>query len=256
MKHAVTTTALTTAAVRALQMLGVAGSGRGEQVADRLAEAMRSGILAPGERLPSEALLADQLGVATLTLREALAILRERGFVVTRRGRNGGSFVADVGGDLTGSAALERFSLHDLRELGDLRLAISGTASALAAQRATTFEIDGLARRVECLRAAETANERRRADTELAVEIAAAAQSPRLTREESGLRAELGDLVWQGRTGAEHAAAVAARTDLVAAIRARDTQRARAVAELEVGAETQAILQRRIDLYADDGGRR
>lgn len=256
MKQAVTTTALTTAAVRALQMVGVAGSGRAEQVADRLAEAVRSGILATGERLPAEAVLAEQLGVATLTLREALAILRERGLVVTRRGRNGGSFVADPGGDPAGSAALERLSLHDLRELGDVRLAITGQASALAAERATTFEIDGLARRVECLRAAETANERRRADTELAVEVAAAAQSPRLTREESRLRAELGDLVWQGRTAAEHATAVAARTDLVAAIRARDAFRARTVAEREVGAETRAMLQRRIDLYAERGGRR
>lgn len=256
MNQAVATTALTTAAVRALQLAAVASTGRAEQVADGLAEAVRSGILSTGERLPAEALLAEQLGVATLTLREALAILRERGLVVTRRGRNGGSFVAAPGGDLPGSAALERFSLHDLRELGDLRLAITGTASALAAQRATTFEIDGLARRVDCLRTAETAGERRRADTELAIELAAAAQSPRLTREESRLRAELGDLVWQERSAAEHAAAVAARTDLVTAVRDRDPVRARSVAEREVAAETHAVLQRRIELYASRGGRR
>lgn len=256
MNQAVTTTALTTAAVRALQMLGAAGAGRAEQVADRLAEAIRSGILPTGERLPSEAQLAEQLGVATLTLREALAILRERGLVVTRRGRNGGSFVADPRGDLTGSAALGRWSLHDLRELGDLRLAIAGATCALAAQRATAFEVDGLVRRVERLRTARSVNERRRADTELAVEIASAAQSPRLTREESRLRAELGDLVWRGRSAAEHEAAVAARSDLVAAIRARDVLEARRMAEQEVAAETRTILQRRIDLYAFGGGSR
>ena len=52
-------------------------------------------MLAPGERLPSEVELAAQLGVAPMTLRQALQILRAAGFVETRRGRTGGSFVRD-----------------------------------------------------------------------------------------------------------------------------------------------------------------
>ena len=69
--------------------------GAVEQIVRRLGEAIGAGVLAPGERLPSELELAAQLGVAPMTLRQALQILRDAGFVETRRGRNGGSFVRD-----------------------------------------------------------------------------------------------------------------------------------------------------------------
>ena len=69
--------------------------GAVEQIVRRLGEAIGAGVLAPGERLPSELALAAQLGVAPMTLRQALQILREAGFVETRRGRTGGSFVRE-----------------------------------------------------------------------------------------------------------------------------------------------------------------
>jgi DNA-binding GntR family transcriptional regulator len=47
--------------------------------------------LAPDTRLPSEAELAIQYGVARVTVRRAIALLRERGKVVTVHGR--GSYV-------------------------------------------------------------------------------------------------------------------------------------------------------------------
>ena len=46
------------------------------------------------------------------------------------------------------------------------------------------------------LRAAEDLTDRRRADARLHIEIAAAAQSPRLTREEIALWSQVGDLLW------------------------------------------------------------
>ena len=64
----------------------------------RIGEAIGSGVLEPGERLPSEGELAARLAVAPMTLRQALAILRDAGFVETRRGRGGGSFVARTRG--------------------------------------------------------------------------------------------------------------------------------------------------------------
>jgi DNA-binding GntR family transcriptional regulator len=44
---------------------------------------------APDTRLPSEAELAVQYGVARVTVRRAIALLRERGKVVTVHGRGG-----------------------------------------------------------------------------------------------------------------------------------------------------------------------
>lgn len=253
MSTAAAASGLTTAAVRAIQALGHGQAGRADQIADRLAEAIRLGLLTPGERLPSEAALSDQLGVATLTLREALAILRERGLVVTRRGRAGGSFVAAPADDGRTPSGLARLTVRQLRELGDVRQAVLATAAALAARRATELEIGSLRRRVERLAAARTAGERRRADSEFGIEVAAAAQSPRLTQAEGNLRAELGDLVWVLLGDDEHAESVAMRRALVDAVADGDPDRARQLAERFIEYETEMLMRRRIDLYRGEG---
>ncbi len=62
------------------------------QVHDRLLAFIRDSGMEPGERLPSEATLADRLGVSRATLREALRLLEEEGVIVRRHGV--GTFVA------------------------------------------------------------------------------------------------------------------------------------------------------------------
>ena len=84
--------ALTTVRARTL-FTPLDTGGRADTVTRRLAQAIRLGLLLDGERLPAESQLAGQLGVSTVTLREALATLRTMGLVETRRGRGGGSFV-------------------------------------------------------------------------------------------------------------------------------------------------------------------
>ena len=75
-------------------MLGpLQAEGAVERIVRRIGEAIGAGLLEPGERLPAEADLAAQLDVAPMTLRQALAILRDAGFIETQRGRSGGSFV-------------------------------------------------------------------------------------------------------------------------------------------------------------------
>ncbi|HEX5115501.1 MAG TPA: GntR family transcriptional regulator [Pseudonocardiaceae bacterium] len=244
---------LTTAAVRAIAALGNVQSGRADQIADRLAEAIRLGLLAPGERLPAEAVLSDQLGVATLTLREALAILRDRGLVVTRRGRAGGSFVARPSSGALSRSGLASLTVRQLRELGDRRQAVLGTSAALAARRAARLEIAALRRRVDRLASATTPGERRRADSEFGIEVAAAAQAPRLTQGEANLRAELGDLVWVLLSDDEHAEAVATRQALVDAVADGQPDRARQLAEQHIAHETELLMQWRIDLYRSEG---
>jgi DNA-binding FadR family transcriptional regulator len=66
---------------------------RYEQIADHLVAEIRRGALHPGDRLPGERDLAQHLGVARATVREALGALQLRGVVDTRPGA--GSFVAD-----------------------------------------------------------------------------------------------------------------------------------------------------------------
>src|SRR5438445_33045 len=78
----------------------------------------------------------------------------------------------------------------------DHRAAISGAAARLAAERALPDEVEGLRAQAARLRTAETVSERRRADTQFTLGVAAAAQSTQLAGEEMRLRAELGDLLW------------------------------------------------------------
>jgi GntR family transcriptional repressor for pyruvate dehydrogenase complex len=224
--------------------------GRAGTVARRLAQAITLGLLLDGERLPAEAQLASQFGVSPVTLREALAELREAGLVETRRGRRGGSFVHAPDGvqaaQLTGQ--LRQLSLHELRDIGDHRAAVAGAAARLAAQRALAGEVATLREHVGRLRAAGTLTERRRADARIHIEIAAVAQSPRLTREEMNLWSEVGDLVWLPVTGGQVAGVTGEHDALVEAIGQQDDERARRLAEQHVLQETARLLDLRLAL--------
>lgn len=68
---------------------------RFEQIADMFAARIASGEMSPGDRLPAEDDIADQLGVAPMTVRRAVEELRDRGLVRTLRGR--GTFVISSG---------------------------------------------------------------------------------------------------------------------------------------------------------------
>ncbi|MEV0638448.1 GntR family transcriptional regulator [Streptomyces sp. NPDC050619] len=63
------------------------------QLADVIAGKIESGELAPDRPIPSENHLADEYGVARLTARRTAQELRERGLIVTVRGK--GSFVVE-----------------------------------------------------------------------------------------------------------------------------------------------------------------
>lgn len=62
-------------------------------IADQIAQKIRNGEFAPGERLPSERELAEQLSVARSTLREALIALEIGGLIEVRVGS--GVFVSE-----------------------------------------------------------------------------------------------------------------------------------------------------------------
>lgn len=67
-----------------------------EETVERLLQAIRLGVVGAGERLPSERELAERLGVSRVTLREAIRALSDAGYVESRRGRYGGTFVNDT----------------------------------------------------------------------------------------------------------------------------------------------------------------
>ncbi|MFE9727937.1 FadR/GntR family transcriptional regulator [Streptomyces sp. NPDC005794] len=170
---------------------------RVDAVVRRLGDAIDLGLLADGEQLPGETDLAAQLGVSTVTLREALMALRQQGLVITRRGRGGGSFVTVPAGPAEDRlrARLSDWSTEELRDLADHWAAVSGAAARLAAQRTDPEDLRQLRRSLGELAEAEGTAARSRILGRFHVELAAAAQSPRLTREEVTFRGELGALL-------------------------------------------------------------
>jgi GntR family transcriptional regulator len=79
------------------------------QLANILRHSMAAGILRPGDQLPSEAQLCDRYNVSPMTVRRAINLLVDRGFVIAEQGR--GTFVKPVA---MGSATFQLRELHDL----------------------------------------------------------------------------------------------------------------------------------------------
>ena len=240
---------LTTSTARAV--LGTSDAlARADRVAERLARAIELGLILDGERLPPEAQLADELGTATVTLREALATLRAHGLVETRRGRGGGTYVRHTDPDDHAlSERLAGWTVVALRELGDHRRAISGTCAALAAERGLEPDVARLHQRIGILERATTASDRRRAATQLSLEVAAAAQSSTLTREELALHSRLGDLLWWRSDEEHHALVVGLWGRLASAVGRGAAGEAREVAEALVHREGERLVALRMTLY-------
>jgi len=224
-------------------------SSRSELVARRLTDAIALGLLPDAEQLPGEADLAQQFGVSTVTIREALSVLRQEGLIETRRGRGGGSFVRLP---LDGPTALARrrlshVSLVELRDLGDVYAAIAGASAALAARRADSGDVAQLRRAAAQLADAGAADARRRADGQFHIQVTVAAQSPRLYQEEVALQAEFGTLLWVAfGDDASHAQMVGACTAVVDAIEAGLPMVARRTAEQRVVDATARLIDYRL----------
>jgi GntR family transcriptional regulator len=70
---------------------------------------MAAGLLRPGDQLPSEAQLCDRYDVSPMTVRRAINLLVDQGFVVAEQGR--GTFVKPVAME---AATFQLRELHDL----------------------------------------------------------------------------------------------------------------------------------------------
>jgi GntR family transcriptional repressor for pyruvate dehydrogenase complex len=66
-----------------------------EDTVARLMQTIRLGVVSPGDALPSERDLAARFSVSRDTVREAIRELSEAGYLTSKRGRYGGTFVTD-----------------------------------------------------------------------------------------------------------------------------------------------------------------
>ena len=108
-----------------------------EETVERLLQSIRLGVVGAGERLPSERELAERLGVSRVTLREAIRALADAGYVESRRGRYGGTFVnqslpepaEDSPGDVDAAAFEDALCLRHVLETGAAEAAAARTLS-------------------------------------------------------------------------------------------------------------------------------
>jgi GntR family transcriptional repressor for pyruvate dehydrogenase complex len=164
----------------------------GHDVASTIRAAIQSGELPVGAVLPSQRNLATALGVGRQSLREGIAQLEAEGYLVTRRGAQGGSFVIAPSTPMSIWRELLRVNLPDLLDIVDFRIAVERRMCELAALRRTDAHLSDMRKAIEDLPAhAPSYNVFREADGRFHAAVARAANSPKLELASRQARADL-----------------------------------------------------------------
>lgn len=123
-----------------------------EAVVKLLIDRIHSGEYQAGQKLPSERLLQEEIGVGRLTLREALSRLNAMGIITTAHGR--GTYVEDdIKSQTFRDILVPYFALNDPKRLRDLVVArsmLESEIAGLAAEQRTDADLDSLAEIVDC----------------------------------------------------------------------------------------------------------
>lgn len=169
-----------------------------EETVERLLQAIRLGVAGPGDKLPAERDLAARLGVSRATLREAIHAVADAGYVESRRGRYGGTFVV---GELPAMPRPRRGPVPAGAELEDVltmrRVLETGAAEAAAARALSQTERRHLRVRLTeaaAVPAGEEAAYRRR-DSRLHLAIAEVTGSASLTTAVADVRSRVNELL-------------------------------------------------------------
>lgn len=108
-----------------------------EDVVEQIEEAVLSGRLKAGDRLPAERDLKEMLRTSRSTLREALRVLEQKGLIEIRLGTGGGAMVKSISSDQISQSLglLIRSRQVSLEQLAEFRERFEGDVVALAASR-------------------------------------------------------------------------------------------------------------------------
>ncbi|MGN9840093.1 FadR/GntR family transcriptional regulator [Nonomuraea sp. H19] len=197
-----------------------------------LEDALLTGKISPGSRLPSERLLAQRFGLSRPSVREVIKELQERGLVRVIPGR--GTFVREPSSvdSIRPLEAYYRRRNATPREVTDARIMLETHAAVLAARNATEDDLTALRKMLSAFEMAGNVVEKARADIAFHILIARAARNSVLEvmfLSIAGLTFEymlrsLADPTIV-REGAPY------HDDILAAIADRDTERARRAME-------------------------
>lgn len=200
-------------------------------IADQIRQAIVTGKLPAGERLPPERELAEQFGVSRVTVRDALRALEAMGLLEVRVGARGGAFVTVPSGSLVGQTMSDMMLMSAMtpEEIVEARLIVELGTVTLACARADADDVGRLAE------LAEQATVSLRAKTytrEISWEfhslLAHAAHNAALDGLTQSFRSTLSMHPIRQREGAGgHARTVEEHARILAAVEARDAATAR-----------------------------
>jgi GntR family transcriptional regulator, transcriptional repressor for pyruvate dehydrogenase complex len=122
-----------------------------DEICGRIREQLALGVLKPGDKLPRERDLAEQLGVSRNVLREALRSLEMAGLLRLQKGVKGGAFIQ--AGDMSRMNDVMRDMLSlgaiSVRELSEGRIQILDLVVRLACERAQAADFQALEANIE-----------------------------------------------------------------------------------------------------------
>jgi GntR family transcriptional repressor for pyruvate dehydrogenase complex len=124
-----------------------------DSIVQQIEQSIMDGVLRPGEKLPPERELAQQLNVSRPSLREALLKLETKGLLQARRG--GGTYVTDIVGPILTDPLVHLLKSHPeaTYDILELRHALEEVAAYFAAVRGTEADREILRHRLAILEA-------------------------------------------------------------------------------------------------------
>jgi DNA-binding FadR family transcriptional regulator len=122
-----------------------------EEICERIREQLALGVLKPGDKLPPERDLAQQLGVSRNVLREALRSLEMAGILRLRKGVKGGAFIREGDTGRMNEVMRDMLSLGTIsvRELSEARINVIDLVVRLACVAARQRDFEALEANIE-----------------------------------------------------------------------------------------------------------
>lgn len=164
-----------------------------EETVERILQTIRLGLAHPGDRLPGEREIAAMLGVSRDTVREATSALGAAGYLTTKRGRYGGTFISE-----TLPAEYKKVGLAKSSEITDIlvfREVVECGAAYAAANAELSRDVRGALQDAHEQTSSSDPKDYRRLDSRLHLLIAEVTGSEKLISEVAYSRMRVNELL-------------------------------------------------------------
>lgn len=212
-----------------------------EAVRHELLNLLKSGSLKVGDRLPSEAAMAQAMGVSRPVIREALGSLRAVGLINSRNGS--GTYVAATRPSLL--SGVGRVSMHELHEA---RSQLEVPIVRLAARRGSYQSAAELLAAVDAMQRCSDPHAWAELDADFHIALARASGNRVLTELSEHIRASVSEMSTSVLSTERMRRADAEHREICDAVIARDEQRAAQALE----AHLTAAQMEAISMYGDE----